>query len=335
MVIVLAPVCCVLIGYSLYYLMMQVIAGRMTLGDIVLLASYGGMLANPMAIIGGTWASVQASVAGLRRVHSVLDNLAEPVSDGRGDGLGARVGNLEFNGVAVGYGATTVLSGVTMSMRAGEMVALAGPSGCGKTTLIHSIPRFIEPSAGTIAFDGVDSRAVAPDTIRARMGFVFQNESLFSTSIEDNIRYGSDSASMADVREAAAMAGCGGIYRPASRRLLDDARAARRAPVGRTETANRDRARPASTPGNYRPRRAGCAARSSFGIRSPENADRARARSNRNHRRPSRRHAGRLRQSLFHSRQDDCRRPARMRTCSRPTATTRPTSRRSAAEIPA
>ena len=207
LVIVLAPVCCVLIGYSLYYLMMQVIAGRMTLGDIVLLASYLGMLANPMGVIGGTWASIQASVAGLRRVHSVLDNLAEPVSDGSGDGLSARVSNLEFCGVAVGYGTTTVLSDVTMSMRAGEMVALAGPSGCGKTTLIHSIPRFIEPSAGTIAFDGVDSRAVAPDTIRARMGFVFQNESLFSTSIEDNIRYGSDSASAADVREAAAMAG--------------------------------------------------------------------------------------------------------------------------------
>jgi ATP-binding cassette, subfamily B, bacterial len=207
MVIVLAPVCCVLIGYGLYYLMMQVIAGRMTLGDIVLLVSYGSMLANPMAVIGGTWASVQASVAGLRRVHSVLDNLPEPVGDGRGDGLAARIGNLEFSGVAVGYGTTTVLSGVTMSMHSGEMIALAGPSGCGKTTLIHSIPRFIEPSAGSIAFDGVDSRAIAPDTIRARVGFVFQNEALFSTSIEDNIRYGSESASMADVREAAAMAG--------------------------------------------------------------------------------------------------------------------------------
>jgi ATP-binding cassette subfamily B protein len=207
LVIVLTPVCCVLVGYALYYLMMQVIAGQMTLGDIVLLASYGSMLANPMSIIGSTWASVQGSVAGLRRVHSVLDNLPEPVGDGRGDGLSARIGNLEFDGVAIGYGATTVLSGVTMSMRAGEMVALAGPSGCGKTTLIHSIPRFVEPSAGTIAFDGVDSRAVAPDTIRARVGFVFQNESLFSTSIEDNIRYGSDSASPADVREAAAMAG--------------------------------------------------------------------------------------------------------------------------------
>jgi len=205
--IVLAPFCSVLIGYCLYYLMMQVIAGRMTLGDIVLLASYGSMLANPMAIIGNTWASVQASVAGLRRVHSVLDNLAEPVGDARHDALGGRVGNLEFSGVALGYGAATVLSGVTMSMRAGQMIALAGPSGCGKTTLICSIPRFLEPSAGTIAFDGVDSRAVAPDAIRARVGFVFQNESLFSISIEDNIRYGSAGASKAEVREAAAMAG--------------------------------------------------------------------------------------------------------------------------------
>jgi ABC-type multidrug transport system fused ATPase/permease subunit len=207
LVIVLAPLVTALIGYSFYYLMMQVIAGRMTLGDIVLLAGYAGMLSNPMSIIGSTWASIQASVAGLRRVHSVLDNLAEPVSDGRDDGLNGRFSRLEFNGVAIGYGATTVLSDVTMSMRTGQMVALAGPSGCGKTTLIHSIPRFVEPSAGTIAFDSVDSRAIALDTIRARVGFVFQNEALFSISIEDNIRYGNAGASMADVREAAAMAG--------------------------------------------------------------------------------------------------------------------------------
>jgi len=207
MVIVLAPVCAALIGYGMYYLMMQVIVGRMTLGDIVLLLGYGSMLANPMAIIGGTWASVQGSVAGLRRVHSVLDNLAEPVADGRINGLAARLSSLEFSDVAVGYGATTILNGVTMSMRAGQMVALAGPSGCGKTTLIYSIPRFVEPSAGTIAFDGVDSRAIAPGSIRARVGFVFQNESLFSISIEDNIRYGNLDASKADVREAAAMAG--------------------------------------------------------------------------------------------------------------------------------
>ncbi len=205
--LVLAPVLSVLIGYILYYLMMQVISGRITLGDVVLLASYGAMLASPMATIGSTWISVQGPVAGLRRVQSVLDNLAEPVAGGRVDGLGERISRLDFSGVAIGYGKNTVLSGITMSMRAGEMAAIAGPSGCGKTTLINSIPRFVEPTAGTIAFDGVDSRAVAPEAIRARVGFVFQSESLFSISIEDNIRYGSAAGSKAEVREAAGMAG--------------------------------------------------------------------------------------------------------------------------------
>jgi ATP-binding cassette subfamily B protein len=204
---VVAPASSALIGYALYYLMTQVIAGRMTLGDIVLLASYGGMLANPMSTIGSTWASVQASVAGLRRVHSVLDNLAEPAGYGLDVGLDAPIHSIEFHRVTVGYGALAVLSDVTMDLRAGQMVALAGPSGCGKTTLIHSIPRFIEPLAGKIEFDGLDLRAVSRDAIRTRVGFVFQSESLFSMSIEDNIRYGNPGASDADVREAAAMAG--------------------------------------------------------------------------------------------------------------------------------
>lgn len=114
---------------------------------------------------------------------------------------------MDFRGVAIGYGGLNVLSGVSMSLHAGEMIALAGPSGCGKTTLIYSIPRFIEPSAGAISFDGVDSRQVAPATLRKRVGFVFQQESLFSTTIAANIRYGDPVASDAEVRAAAAMAG--------------------------------------------------------------------------------------------------------------------------------
>lgn len=211
MVIVLTPMIGVLIGYAVYYLFTQVISGRMTLGDIVLLASYGAMLWNPMSIVGSTWASVQGPVAGLRRAYSVLDNLGEPtVTALPGNGaraLGSRISALEFRGVAIGYGATTVLSDVSMALRAGELVALAGPSGCGKTTLIYSIPRFLEPTAGAIEFDGTDSRTVAPDAIRERVGFVFQQESLFSVSIDDNIKYGSPGAPDALVREAAAMAG--------------------------------------------------------------------------------------------------------------------------------
>ena len=210
-IIVLTPLVGVLIGYCAYYLFTQVIMGRMTLGDIVLLASYGMMLASPMMKIGSTWASIQAPVAGLRRVHSVLDSLCEPhgasLANNGVAGLGSRIGRVEFRRVTIGYGAATILSDVSMALRAGELVALAGPSGCGKTTLIHTIPRFLEPSAGAIEFDGTDSRSLAPDALRERVGFVFQQESLFSISIDDNIRYGSANASEASIREAAQMAG--------------------------------------------------------------------------------------------------------------------------------
>jgi ATP-binding cassette subfamily B protein len=213
--IVLTPLVGVLIGYAAYYLFTQVIDGKMTIGDIVLLSSYGGMLSSPMGAIGSTWASIQAPVAGLRRVHSVLDNLGEPTGGSLGGNgatkLDARIGMLEFRDVAIGYGATTVLSDVSMALKAGELVALAGPSGCGKTTLIYSIPRFLEPVSGTIRFDGTDSRSVAPDAIRERVGFVFQQESLFSVSIDDNIRYGSANRTEAQVREAAQMAGAAGF----------------------------------------------------------------------------------------------------------------------------
>jgi ATP-binding cassette, subfamily B, bacterial len=207
MALVLAPLTCALICYAIYFLMSQVIEGRMTLGDIILLAGYISMLADPMATIGSTWAAVQASVAGLRRVHSVLDNLTEPVGNGADWGLDGPIRSVEFDNVSIGYGAIPVLSDITMDLRAGQMAALAGPSGCGKTTLIYSIPRFIEPLAGTIEFDGIDLHGVAPNSIRSRVGFVFQSESLFSISIEDNIRYGSPAASDAEVREAAALAG--------------------------------------------------------------------------------------------------------------------------------
>jgi ABC-type multidrug transport system fused ATPase/permease subunit len=207
LIFVLTPLTGFLVYFGLYHLMLQVISGQMTLGDVVLLGSYGMMLGEPMANLGGTWASLQAPVAGLRRVESVLDAIPE----GRGaamDGELKSIDRIEFRDVSLAYpGAAPVLSGVSAALCPGELVALAGPSGVGKTTLIMSIPRFIEPVAGTIGVNGADVRGIAPGALRARVGFVFQQEALFSTSIEDNIRYGTSGASDAAVREAAARAG--------------------------------------------------------------------------------------------------------------------------------
>jgi len=206
--IVLAPPIALLWYYGLYYLMMQVIEGRMTLGDVVLLATYSMMLAQPMGTLGGTWIAMQGPVAGLRRVHSVLDNLSEAPAEADGRLLDAPIRTVEFRNVAVGYPETApVLEHVKMKLEAGQLVALAGPSGAGKTTLIKTIPRFMEPLGGEILIDGIDARRLAAAVLRERVGFVFQQEALFSATIADNIRYGSPGASMEEVRHAAALAG--------------------------------------------------------------------------------------------------------------------------------
>jgi ABC-type multidrug transport system fused ATPase/permease subunit len=187
-----------------YHLMLEVIQGRITLGDVTLLLSYAFLLITPMYDLGATWASLQAAVAGLRRVHSVLDGLAveaPPAFDGAG--LAAPINEVEFRGVTLGYGDSMVVHDVSLRLRAGQLIAIAGPSGAGKTTIIYAIPGFLEPFAGSILVNGRRWGA----ELRRRIGFVFQQEALFSTSIMENIRYGSPKADATAVRNAAAAAG--------------------------------------------------------------------------------------------------------------------------------
>ncbi|MGH7864654.1 MAG: ABC transporter ATP-binding protein, partial [Candidatus Binataceae bacterium] len=206
--IVLAPAIMLLTYYALYHLMMQVIEGRMTLGDVVLLSIYGGMLSRPMSTIGATWVSLQGPVAGLRRVHSVLENLNETPVESNGRQLEARISTLEFHNLAVGYpNAAPVLQGITLTLHGGQLAALAGASGAGKTTLINAIPRFVEPIGGKYLIDGIDARSLAASALRDRIGFVFQQEALFSATIAENISYGSPDAAIGDIREAALRAG--------------------------------------------------------------------------------------------------------------------------------
>ncbi|MHB8383070.1 MAG: ABC transporter ATP-binding protein [Candidatus Binataceae bacterium] len=206
--LVLVPAVAALMIGSIYYLMMQVIHHAMTLGDVVLLLSYSAMLARPAATIGSTWAAVQPAVAGLRRVHSVLDGFIETPASLDGSGALGAITEITLRDVAAGYSAPApVVQNVSFTLSRGQMVAIAGASGAGKTTLILSIPRFIEVTAGEILLDGADARCFAPDTIRSRIGFVFQQEALFSESIADNIRYGHRDATDEEVHAAAALAG--------------------------------------------------------------------------------------------------------------------------------
>jgi ABC-type multidrug transport system fused ATPase/permease subunit len=207
MLLMLMPLL-VLAGLGIYHLMSEVIANRITLGDVALLAGYGMMLARPVVALGWVWTWLQAPIAGMRRIHSVLDHLPEDLAP---DDVGQKaqpIRRIEFNDVSAGYPAhAMVLQHVGLRFVAGELAGIAGPSGAGKSTLVNCIPRFLEPPRGEILINGVDARLLAIRTLRKRIALVFQEEALFSATIADNISYGLPDASAAAVRRAAELAG--------------------------------------------------------------------------------------------------------------------------------
>src|SRR5262249_19237854 len=149
-----------------------------------------------------------APIAGMRRIHSVLDHLpydSLPVDSGQ---LAEGIREIEFNDVSVGYFLhEPVLEQVRLRFVTGELVGIAGPSGAGKSRLVNCISSFLEPSNGRILINGVDIRVLSTRVLRRRIALVFQEEALFSTTIADNICYGSPDACIAAIRRAAEMAG--------------------------------------------------------------------------------------------------------------------------------
>jgi len=207
MVVLLTPPILFLSISAINHLFGEVIDQRLSLGDVVLLMGYGGLLARPMGDLGAVWANLQAPVSGLRRVFSVLDRLEE---DHAGDGKfdPGTIASIELRNLSIAYGnGAPVVREVSFELHPGELAALAGPSGTGKTSIVCAIPRFIEACAGEVMINGIDARRISHQVLRNRIGFVFQQEALFSRSIADNIRYGAPEASDAQMREAARIAG--------------------------------------------------------------------------------------------------------------------------------
>jgi ATP-binding cassette subfamily B protein/subfamily B ATP-binding cassette protein MsbA len=182
----------------------------LTVGDLVMFLSYLAALLGPIASLAGSATALQNSLSGLDRV---LDLLAEPTE--MPDRPGAKVvtpetveGRITFRDVSFAYAgnASPVLHDVNLDVRPGEMIALVGPSGAGKTTLCNLVARFYDPTAGSIALDGVDLRDVAVDSYRRLLGIVEQDTFLFDGTIEDNIAYGRRNASREEVQRAAELA---------------------------------------------------------------------------------------------------------------------------------
>jgi ATP-binding cassette subfamily B protein len=186
----------------------QAAHGHITIGDFVAFYGYVTMLTGPVRMLGMALGMAQRAVASGARVFQLLDRPprltapkdAPPLPDGHGA--------IEMRDVTVAYdGSRPVLTDVTLSVAAGETVALVGPTGSGKTTLAALIPRLYDPVEGSVLIDGADVRKVDPESLRHQVALVSDDAFLFSASLRENIAYARPAASDEEVQRAASMAG--------------------------------------------------------------------------------------------------------------------------------
>ena len=191
-----------------------VLAGDMTAGLLSQFILYAVVTAGAVGAVSEVWGDLQRAAGAtdrllqLRGAQSPVVEAATTVPlPGQGEGL-------RFDHLACHYPSrpgVPALDDLTLHVRPGEHVALVGPSGAGKTTLFQVLLRFYDPQSGTVSINGVDTRRLALDDLRAHIGVVLQETVIFSGSVLHNIRYGRANASIDEVKAAARMAAADGF----------------------------------------------------------------------------------------------------------------------------
>lgn len=191
------------IGGVVWYGGSSVVGGARTTGEFMAFMTAMFLMYQPFKSLTRTYTSVHQGLAGAERVFEILDE--SPAIKDRPEARPApRFSRaIEFHDVSFAYGATPVLKGVNLVIRAGEMVALVGISGAGKSTLADLIPRFYDIGSGRITMDGIDIRDLTLESLRAQIGIVTQHTFLFNDTVRNNIAYGDPKRGMEDVVAAA------------------------------------------------------------------------------------------------------------------------------------
>ena len=190
----------------------EVITGQLTLGEFVAFNGYLGQLAWPLIAFGWVTNLIQRGLASWQRMLEVFDTAPSIVDAPDAHPLPAPVrGDLRLRHLTFAYGSgPVVLHDIDVHVPAGSTLAIVGNTGSGKSTLVHTLVRLYDPPPGTVFLDGHDVREVPLADLRAAIAFVPQETFLFSTTLEDNIAFGStgpaDETRLARVRQAAATA---------------------------------------------------------------------------------------------------------------------------------
>lgn len=184
-----------------------VLSGKLTTGGFVGYLLLVGVFYRPLEKIAAVIETYPRGIAGFRRYMELLATEPEIADTPGAFEAPAMKGDIRFENVAFSYSESrAILSGIDLSIAAGETVAFVGPSGAGKTTLLALLPRFYEPTSGRITIDGLPLSRMRLNSLRRQIGLVSQDVFLFGGSLRENIAYGRLDATEEDIREAAARA---------------------------------------------------------------------------------------------------------------------------------
>jgi len=185
----------------------HVLAGDLSVGEMIVFTSYLASLYAPINSIFQTYGLVQSAKAGVRRAFEILES-EERLPDGSRvfQPLGPR-GQISFEDVSFGYdGSQAVLKKINLHVAAGKKIAIVGPTGAGKSTLVSLLPRFYDPQSGRVKIDGVDIREFELKSLRQKIAMILQPPLVFPLTIRENIAYGRPDASMEEIVFAAQVA---------------------------------------------------------------------------------------------------------------------------------
>ncbi len=183
----------------------DVLAGRMTAGQLSAFIFYAVMVATAVGAISEVFGQLKRAAGASERIRELLATPTEIAAPATPLALPAPRGEVTFDNVTFSYPTrpqAEALKDFSLAVKPGEVVALVGPSGAGKSTVFQLLLRFYDPKAGVVSVDGVDVKAADLNALRERFALVSQEPVIFSGSVTDNVRYGNPDASDADVRAA-------------------------------------------------------------------------------------------------------------------------------------
>jgi len=194
---------------ALFYGGILVMRGTITIGQFVELNLYLTGLIWALIVLGDLINLYQRGTASLKRLNTILA-IKPAISDRTGVKSQASVsGHIEFRNLDFSYGedSAPVLHNINLTIKAGQTVAIVGPTGSGKSTLMNLLPRLLESPPNSVFIDGVPIQDYPLVQLRNSIGYVPQETLLFSGTIAENIAFGSESASLANIEWAAEIAG--------------------------------------------------------------------------------------------------------------------------------